>query len=206
MNIGFTLELDSFSLLYKSENNGGSCVIDEEQLVRVTKNHIHAFFDGEDDLENLILASMIKVGSPFSCEDETTMTLTGSATYATSDGVDRTTMDELLSYIYRTRNSYVGFLQELGWEDLVNVSVVTASGEVMGGPISRSGPIAENESDSRERKFLITAITVPFVAILALNAVILVCRQKGCCNGSDVKHDTRNNKDASERDVRSSIV
>lgn len=175
--------MDAFSLVFSSDYKGGGCRINEEQLRRVTGNHVHAFFEGQDNFLNLTLTPRLLIELSFACQDETEIRFDASVTYSVvSRGTPSQIRRDLLSYLHQTRNSFAAFLRELGWEDLDRVSVKSYDDieNVVGIPNAQKS--SGNGVD--QSLFLLISIAAPCFVLIAIVLIVMVCRQRGCCGGN----------------------
>ena len=194
-----SFELDAFSLIFESESSDGACSVDEEQLGRVTSNHVLAFFQSQDSFLNMTLnpeVLLLNDDSVFACQDDTEISLQATVTYAVvSRGTPAQIQRELLRYLHQTRNSFAAFLRELGWKDLETVSVKSYTGDDDDDfvPTAPEEPKEGwKETTLEDSLFWIIVIAAACLVIIAVLLIIVVCRKRGCCGGGSLERERRN--------------
>jgi hypothetical protein len=188
LTIGHVVELDSWQLLFTTGADGGACNVDEDQLARVTLNHLIGFFESDQSFFSLNLLRRLESDTAFACHNGTVMELSGNAIYDAEPRQGSLVMENLLDYIFRTRKSFASFLRELGWENLDEVFLLTEAGEIIEFPTEVIEPKTRDDSkrEAAEIISLLFAIVAPvFVLVLA----VLACRRMGCCGGGSLTRE-----------------
>lgn len=178
-------------MIFESESNGGACEVDEEQLTRVTTNHVLAFFESQDNFRNLTLVPRVFLTDDlsFACQDGTEIALEASLTYSViSRGTPAQIRRALLRYLHQTRNSLASFLRELGWQDLKKVDVKSFDEDEEG--VTFEIPKAtEEDSWLDENLLLIITIGVPCFVLTVVVIIFMICRKRGCCGGGNLERE-----------------
>lgn len=170
--------------------------MNQAQLGRVTRNHVTAFFEGDENFLGIELSPELQGSSTFTCENGTTLKFTGTVAFMEGSTIDSNIMNDLLDYLFRTRNSFASFLRELGWADLDKVKVLLGNGDEFN-PATKGGKPAEETSESKKllsflpegTAFFIIVIAVPCLFFFILALVITTCRRRGCCGGGSLSRE-----------------
>jgi hypothetical protein len=187
--IGHVVKLDFWQLLFTTGADGGACNVDEDQLARVTLNHLIGFFESDNSFVSLNLLRRLENVTDFACHNGTVMELSGYAFYDAEPRGGSLVMENLLDYLFRTRKSFASFLRELGWENLDEVFLLTEAGEI----IEFATEVIEANTRDDDKREAVSIIYLLFAAIVAavfvLLLAVLVCRRMGCCGGGSLTRE-----------------